>query len=111
VLAARKGRLKADLFWAAERRAVEILLPQTGTSAVALNILRFVEMDSFATSIQMGSVMRPLLSAVMLCLVLAGCGASGPPQVSEIASPGESSPASAGAGSAAAQTALYAQQP
>jgi hypothetical protein len=28
VLAARKGRLKADLFWAAERRAVEILLPK-----------------------------------------------------------------------------------
>jgi hypothetical protein len=78
---------------------------------VALNILRFVEIDTFATFTKMGFVMRPLLSAIMLCLVLAGCGVSGLPQVSEIASPGESSPATAGAGSAAAQTALYAQQP
>jgi hypothetical protein len=54
--------------------------------------------------------MRALLSAVALCFALAGCAVSGPPQVSELTSPGEGSPATAGAGEAATQTALYAQQ-
>jgi type IV secretory pathway TrbL component len=54
--------------------------------------------------------MRMLLSAVLLCSALAGCAVSGPPQVSELVSPGEGSPATAGAGTAAAQTALYAQR-
>jgi hypothetical protein len=78
---------------------------------VALNKLRFFEIDFSATPIQNEICHETVLSAVMLCLVLAGCGASGLPQVSEIALPGESSPASAGAGSAAARTAFYAQQP
>jgi hypothetical protein len=54
--------------------------------------------------------MRRFLSAVALCFALAGCAVSGTPQVSELVSPGEGSPASAGAGTAAAQTALYAQR-
>jgi hypothetical protein len=54
--------------------------------------------------------MRKLLSAIAVCVALAGCAVSGPPQVSELSLPGEGSAATAGAGDAAAQTAFYTQQ-